>query len=611
MIEGEGSPRARLNRVLEEELAAFESKSLRRDTSRCGREGLVDLVSNDYLGLARDPRLVAAIERAAREHGAGSGAARLLGGGALHTEVEASFARWLRAESALFFPTGFQANLGVIGGLFDRRDAIVSDELNHASIVDACRSSKSRVEIYRHVDLEALERALNRVAGARRIVVVTESVFGMDGDLAPLFEIHALCERFGALLLIDEAHALGVLGDEGRGAWSDVVCDGSALLGRVVTGGKALGVAGGFFVGDAAVRETLIHRARSFVFTTAAPPALAGALQAAIELVRGANAERARVRGLARRLAAAFTLKEPAAAIVPFVIGDSARALAAAQQCQAAGLDVRAVRPPTVPEGTARLRVSLHAKISDSEVDRLIAVLREVFPPRQSSPGVVSESPSAAIVVVGTDTGVGKTVASALLCLAYRARGEVGYFKPVQTGDECDTTRVAELAGFPPESIGTPGFWFQLPASPHTAAKAEGRSIDERAVETAIRGRKNALPPGGRLVVELAGGLLVPYRLGFDQGDLLLRLGYPVVLIARSGLGTLNHTSLSIEALERRGQKVAVLLLVGEPHAANAATLRALNPALPIVEVPLFERLDRGALTRWLESEPTLRDVLP
>lgn len=611
MIESEGSSRARLNRVLEEELAALESKSLRRDTSRCGREGRVDLVSNDYLGLARDPRLVAALERAAREHGAGSGAARLLGGGALHTEVEASIARWLRAESALFFPSGFQANLGVIGGLFDRRDAIVSDELNHASIVDACRSSRSRVEIYRHVDLASLERALIRVAGARRIVVVTESVFGMDGDLAPLLDIHALCERFGALLLIDEAHALGVLGDEGRGAWSDVVCNGSALLGRIVTGGKALGVAGGFFVGDAAVRETLVHRARSFVFTTAAPPALAGALRTAIELVRGAHAERARVRELARRLAAEFGLAEPAAAIVPFVIGDSAAALSAAERCQAEGLDVRAVRPPTVPEGTARLRVSLHAKVSDAEVDRLIAVLREVFPPQRRSRAVASESPPAAIVVVGTDTGVGKTVASALLCLAYRARGEVAYFKPVQTGDECDTTRVAELAGFRRGTIGQPGLWFQLPASPHTAAKAEGRSIDECAVEAVIRERKSALPPGGRLVVELAGGLLVPYRLGFDQGDLLRRLGYPVVLIARSGLGTLNHTSLSIEALERRGQKIAALLLVGEAHAANAATLRALNPAVPIVEVPLFEPLDHDALARWLAAEPALLDVLP
>lgn len=619
MSERAESPRDRLLRELEGELEALDARDLRRDTRASSGAGLVDFVSNDYLGLARDARVASAASRAAEERGAGAGAARLLGGGGDHDAVERALASWLGAESALFFPSGFQANLGVLAGLCDRRDAIVSDEWNHASIVDACRLSRARVEIYRHADLAALERSLERVRGARRIVVVTETVFGMDGDLAPLEAIHRLCEKHRATLLLDEAHAIGVVGEQGGGAWTQTGLRGEALLGRIVTGGKALGAAGGFFVGDAIVRDVLLHRARSFVFTTASPPPVSGALLRAIELVPRMEAERARVRDLARRVAAAFGLAEPAAAIVPLVLGDSAQALRVATYCRERGFDIRAVRPPTVPEGTSRLRVSLHASNSEAEVDRLIATLREALADaplksaRSESGSVPHSLPrsSRAIVVAGTDTGVGKTVVSALLVCALRAKGGARYFKPVQTGDESDTARVAALAAIPSAQVVPPALSFALPASPHTAAKAEGTAIDENEVVAAIESQVESLRAEDRLVVELAGGILVPYRIGFDQGDLLRRLGYSVVLVARSGLGTLNHTGLSIEALERRGVRIAAIFVVGEPHRENVLTLKAQHPAIPLFEVPHFDRLDGAMLERWVGAQPNVAETLP
>ncbi len=604
MIDDDSPSKGGFLRELTRELAALEAAGLRRTTTHLPRRA-ADFVSNDYLGLARHPAVLEAASKAIEEFGAGCGAARLLGAGAeLHDAVETAIANWLGAESALFFPSGYQANLGVIAGLFGPSDAIISDELNHASIIDACRLSRARVEIHPHADLAAIARALRATRGARRRLVVTESIFSMEGDLAPLEAIHRLCREHDALLLVDEAHAVGLLGDAGAGAWRSGKRDEGALLGRIVTGGKALGVAGGFFVGERVVREMLLHRARSFVFTTASPPAVLGALRRSIAIAAEMTDEAKRVLHLAKQVARALQVRARVdAAIVPFVVGDPRLALRAAAECAAAGLDVRAVRPPTVPSGTSRLRIAIHAHNTQAEVERLVRVLEPFVRGEGGAHIVGSPAPrSEAIFVVGTDTGVGKTIASSLLVRALRRTSRVAYWKPVQTGDESDTGVVAKLAGLSDGERIEPFHHFALPASPHTAAEAESASIDPTAVDLELDRHLRSSPDGTRIVVEFAGGLLVPWRLGFDQGDWLGARRSATLLVARSGLGTLNHTGLTLEALRRRAIVPRALLLVGEAHAANCRTLKALHPDVPLFHLPLFDPLRGEDLERWLDA---------
>src|SRR5262245_32659218 len=245
---------APLDQALARELELWEAAGLLRRPEECAPSRLVDFASNDYLGLARDPRVVEAARAALAVHGAGGRASRLLGGGSpLHVACERAAAEWLGAEAALLFPSGWQANAGLVSALAGRGDAVFSDRLNHASLVDAARLSRARVFVHAHLDLEELERQLASAAGARRRLVLTEGVFSMDGDRAPLAELHALCARHDAHLVVDEAHAAGLLGPEGAGAWAAarVAAEGEArLAARVVTGGKALGVAGAFVAGS-------------------------------------------------------------------------------------------------------------------------------------------------------------------------------------------------------------------------------------------------------------------------------------------------------------------------------------------------------------------------
>ncbi len=588
-----------LDAHLAAELADLEARGLLRRLERDPGEGAIDFRSNDTLGLSRDPQVIAAACEAAREFGAGGRAARLLGGGALHARVEEAAARWLDAEAALFFPSGWQANAGVIGALAGRGDALVSDELVHASLIDAARLSRARIDVAPHLDLAAFDAKLAAARGARRRFVVVESVFGMDGDVAPLVDLHALCVRHDADLIVDEAHAAGVLGPRGAGL---VVEAGGArwprLVARVITGGKALGVSGAFVVGSRALRDVVLNRARSFVFTTAAPPQVAGALLAAIARVTTDDAGREQARSLARDLARRLDLSEPAAAIVPIPVGDPRAVVALGERCASAGFAVAAVRPPTVPDGTSRLRVTCHAFNDAEQVRRLAELLADR--PRGVAVRESSESrPRRALVVVGTDTGVGKTIVSAILLHAARRLGAARYWKPVQTGDESDTREVLRLSGAAADAAMPPLHEFPLPASPHTAAKAARASIDPHAVLEALASRARDAS-GAPLIVELAGGLRVPYTLAFDQADLLARSGAACVLVARSGLGTLNHTSLTLEALDRRRLAPRALFLVGEPHAENAATLRAIARVPRIIEVPRLAPLDAAAIDRFV-----------
>jgi 8-amino-7-oxononanoate synthase len=590
-----------LDEELRNELARAEAQGLRRDARLAGAIQGVDLGSNDVLGLARDPSVVAGAREALEKHGAGGRAARLLcGGSPLDERAEQAVASWLGAEAALLFPSGFQANLGLVGALAGRGDALFSDALNHASLIDAARLSRAHVHVFAHGDLGELERELARARTARRRFVLAEGVFSMDGDAPPLAELEELCRRHDAGLIVDEAHALGVLGPSGAGAWAALGRSGdSRLVARVVTGGKALGVAGAFVVGSTTLRETLVNRARALQFTTAPPPAIAGALLAAVTRARTMDEERKTIRELALGFATRLGLPAPAGAIVPFPVGSASATVELSRRLAARGFFVPAIRPPTVPDHGSRLRIVCHAFNRASELDELARALeaRPVAPPQRPN----TEAPGTALFVVGTDTGIGKTVVSALLLRAARALGRAAYWKPVQTGEESDRATVLALAEAPAHE-GLPNAWhFPLAASPHAAAAAAGQTIDLARIREGLRGLLRTLT-GTRIVVELAGGLLVPYRLEplVTQADWLAEARVPLVLVARSGLGTLNHTLLSLEALRARHLEPRALFLVGEPHASNKETLERVAGVEHIYELPRLEPLDARALEGWL-----------
>jgi 8-amino-7-oxononanoate synthase len=375
------------------ELAALEAKGLRRSLEPLqtqqgpvvevdGRR-LVNLCSNDYLALAGDPRLKRAAAEASQREGAGAGAARLVAGDLpVHGELERRLARLKGTEAALLFSSGYHANAGVVGALVGRGDAVFSDELNHASIIDGCLLSRAEVQRYGHGDVAGLARLL-AASPARRKLVVTDAVFGMDGDAAPLGEIAALCERHGAMLYVDEAHATGVLGERGAG-----LAEATGLADRVDvsmgTLGKALGSFGAFVAGSRALCDWLTSRARTFVFTTALPPSACGAALAALDVLETDLPRRRRLRDLSVRMRdglewLGFPMKGVVAPIFPVILGDEARALDASRRLRERGFFVRAIRPPTVPRGTSRLRVSLTAGHTAEQVDGFLATLKEVL----------------------------------------------------------------------------------------------------------------------------------------------------------------------------------------------------------------------------------------
>jgi 8-amino-7-oxononanoate synthase len=324
---------------------------------------MVNLCSNDYLALAADPRLRRAAANAAEREGAGSGAARLVAGDLpSHRLLEARLASFKHAGAALLFGSGYHANCGVIPALVDREDAVFSDRLNHASIVDGCRLSFGRTVRFPHNDLDALERLL-ATTRARRKLVAVDAVFSMDGDAAPLAEICGLCERHGAMLYVDEAHATGVLGPAGGGL-SEALGVSHRVDALMGTLGKALGSYGAFVCGSAALREWLVSRARTFVFTTALPPAACAAAVAALDVVAGEPARRARLSALCEH---------------------EEVSLEASRRLRARGFFVRAIRPPTVPPGTSRLRVTLTAGHDEGQVDAFLGALEEVL--RELRPG--------------------------------------------------------------------------------------------------------------------------------------------------------------------------------------------------------------------------------
>lgn len=339
---------------------------------------VTSFASNDYLGLAGDPRLARAAMASLEEDGAGAGASRLIvGNHRRHVILEAEIAAWLGTGGARLFGTGYAANVGVITTLAREGDVVFSDQLNHASIIDGCRLARATVVVYPHLDLAALAAALARHRAAPRRLVISESLFSMDGDLADVAVLADLCRRHDAALILDEAHAIGVMGPQGRG-----VAAAAGVVPDVVVGtfGKALGTFGAFAATTRAVADLLWNRARPLVFSTGLPPSVAAATLAAIEIARGpeGDARRATLVAHARRFRAIVPHAGGAArsAIAPVRVDDDARVMQITARLLEQRVFVQGIRPPTVPVGTARLRVSLCARHDPAHVEnaaRLIA----------------------------------------------------------------------------------------------------------------------------------------------------------------------------------------------------------------------------------------------
>ena len=343
---------------------------------------MLTFCSNDYLGLAADPRVVEAARLGLERYGLGGGAAHLvIGHSAAHDALEEELAEFTRRERALLFATGYMANLGVISALLGRGDQVFEDRLNHASLIDGGLLSGARLRRYRHADPTALDERLGPAQGER--LVATDGVFSMDGDLAPLPALAGLCRGHGAWLMVDDAHGLGVLGEGGRGSLDHFGLDAEAVPILMGTLGKAFGTFGAFVAGSQPLIETLVQQARSYVYTTAPPPALAEATRASLRIVRDEEWRRQRLQTLVGRFRAEadrleLALMPSQTPIQPILAGSAERALTWSRQLEASGILVTAIRPPTVPQGAARLRVTFNARHTDAQLDRLLEALAKL-----------------------------------------------------------------------------------------------------------------------------------------------------------------------------------------------------------------------------------------
>ena len=376
--------------------------------------------SNDYLGLANHPQLIAALQAGAKQHGVGGGASHLVSGHFdAHQQLENELAAFVHKPAALLFSTGYLANLGAVQALVGRDDTVFADKLNHASLNDAMLLSRADIKRYRHNDVAHLQQLLEQTNGhgnvahdkfchahfplssslpqagesdsvslreshvkCGRKLIITDAVFSMDGDLAPLTELLALCERYDAWLLVDDAHGFGVLGEEGRGSLAHFGLDSPRII-HMATLGKAAGVSGAFVAAEQVVIDTLVQNARSYIYTTASPPALSSALLASLEVLREEEWRREQLCELIAQLRGGlsnlpWTLMLSSTPIQPLLVGSNEDAVALSDGLRARGIWVPAIRPPTVPQGTARLRISLSSAHCKQDVMQLIKALHEL-----------------------------------------------------------------------------------------------------------------------------------------------------------------------------------------------------------------------------------------
>ena len=341
---------------------------------------LINFCSNDYLGLASHPDIVQALKQAADLYGTGSGASHLVSGhSVVHQKLEEQLAEYTGRPRALLFSTGYMANIGAINALIGRRDLVLQDQLNHASLLDGGRLSQADFKRYKHVDMASLEQRLEQ-SSAERKLIVTDGVFSMDGNLAPLREISSLAKKHSAWLMVDDAHGVGVLGQQGGGLVEELNMSVDQVPILVGTLGKSFGTFGAFVAGSEALIETLIQYSRSYIYTTALPPAIAAATIASLKIVREETWRRdklglliARFRSGAEQIG--LQLAESNTPIQPVLINDDEKVMLVGQKLRAAGFLVGAIRPPTVPVGTGRLRITFSADHSEEQVDQLVAAL--------------------------------------------------------------------------------------------------------------------------------------------------------------------------------------------------------------------------------------------
>ena len=370
--------------ALKAALADLEQRNLQR-RRRTGVGGLINFCSNDYLGLRDHPEVTRAFIEAASKYGVGSGASHLVTGhGPEHEALEQELAAFVGRPRALVFSTGYMANLGVIGSLADQNALIVSDKLNHASLIDGCRLSGADLRRYRHGDATHAAELLTATHEVTRLLV-TDGVFSMDGDLAPLPQLAQLAREAKAWLIVDDAHGLGVVGATGRGCCEQFGLGLDAVPVLIGTFGKAFGTFGAFVAGDADLIEYLLQKSRTYIYTTALPPAVAAATRAALRISQSESWRREKACALSRRFQQGLRERginagsESSTTIVPVVVGDAARALAISAKLEQAGFLVTAIRPPTVPPGTARLRVTMSAAHEEAQVDALVNVFAQAL----------------------------------------------------------------------------------------------------------------------------------------------------------------------------------------------------------------------------------------
>ncbi len=364
-------------------------RSLRTLSSSQSRECIVDgrkvlnFCSNNYLGLADDPRLVQAAVDAMAQYGLGSGASRLVCGNmSSHEEFEAAIAGLKKTESALLFNSGHAANTGIIPALFGRDDIIFSDKLNHASIIDGIVLSRAEFKRYAHADMQALEEGLKGAAGHKKKLIVTDSVFSMDGDVAPLKEIVALARRYGAQVMVDEAHGFGVLGKNGGGLVEELGL-GADIDIQMGTLSKAAGCFGAYVCGSKALRDYLINHARSLIYTTSLPPAMAAAAQCSVGIITHEPERRAKLKVNADYLRAGlkaqgFDTLDSTTPIIPVLVKDADRAVGMSKHLLEQGVFVQAIRPPTVPVNTARLRITVMATHTEEDLGQLLDAMKKL-----------------------------------------------------------------------------------------------------------------------------------------------------------------------------------------------------------------------------------------
>ncbi len=342
----------------------------------------IDLSSNDYLGLAKDERIKNAFIEGIKREGIGSTGSRLLRGEReCFRKVEKQFAEYKATESSLYFATGYQANIGVLSAFLEKDDVVFSDESNHASLIDGMRLSGCRKIIFPHLDVSELEKLLKKTVCAKQKFLVTESLFSMDGTIAPLDKYAEICRETSTNLIVDEAHAVGIYGANGSGLIEQFGIEKDVFL-SINTAGKALGVSGAFVAGSDSAIEYLINKCRSFIFSTAPLPAIADALKTAIEIVQNEKERREKLFELSQffcdlLIENQFDAPADATQIVPIIIGESERAVKVAENLQVKGFDVRAIRPPTVPQGSSRLRVSLNVNLTEEILRDFVNELKE------------------------------------------------------------------------------------------------------------------------------------------------------------------------------------------------------------------------------------------